>query len=174
MCGVDVDLEDGAGKKKEEQDEECEMGERTHMLPAPPELSNAEVCGGRRGRCGCLAWGALLLLWNVSVALVCVLIMGTVFALVLLPTALLLYAGFLCHSRVLNSSAPLCLYLNDNSCSALIILGFVMMSPLVVIAAATFCTLALRLRLLLLFQPMAWAWHHGSGWTRGGSVRAWV
>ncbi|KAG7477605.1 hypothetical protein MATL_G00071430 [Megalops atlanticus] len=76
--------------------------------------------------------------------------------------------------EVLNSPSPLCRYLDDNSCSALIILGFVMMSPLVVVAAATFCGLVRRLRLLLLFQPMARACYRGGGWGWGGNVRAWV
>ncbi|KAG5835583.1 hypothetical protein ANANG_G00245540 [Anguilla anguilla] len=103
------------------------------------------------------------------------LLLAAVFTLVLLPATLLLSAGFLCHSRVLNSPLPLCGYLDDNSCSALIILGFVMMSPLVVLAAAMFCGLVRRLRLLLLFQPMSRACYRGGGgWGWGKNVRAWV
>ncbi|XP_036388298.1 transmembrane protein 88B-like [Megalops cyprinoides] len=174
MCGIDVDLDDG-GEEGKEQEEECGMGsERVQMLPPPPAHSDAGAWGGRRGRGGCLAWAAALALWNVAVAAACVLIMAAVFALVLLPTVLLLYAGFLCHSRVLNSPSPVCRYLDDNSCSALIILGFVMMSPLVVVAAATFCGLAHRLHLFLLFQPMARARHRGGGWGWDRHVRAWV
>ncbi|KAL6464202.1 hypothetical protein MHYP_G00265190 [Metynnis hypsauchen] len=79
------------------------------------------------------------------------------------------FGGFLCHSRVLASPSAICRYLDDNSCSALIILGFVMMSPLVVVAAATFCGLLRRFRLLLYFQPISGAWYRGRGfvWRRG-------
>ncbi|CDQ92421.1 unnamed protein product [Oncorhynchus mykiss] len=49
-----------------------------------------------------------------------------------------------------------------------------MMSPLVVVAAAIFCGLLRRLRLLLLFQPITGAWYHGRGLDWGGDVRAWV
>ncbi|KAJ8412194.1 hypothetical protein AAFF_G00144610 [Aldrovandia affinis] len=173
MCGVDVDLEDeGAGEEEKEQEEETGVGERVRMLPPLTAHSGAEAWGGRRGLLGRLSCGAALVLWNMAVAVACVLVLAGVFALVLLPATLLLCAGFLCHSRVLNSSSPLCRYLDDNSCSALIILGFVMMSPLVVVAAAAFCSVVRRLRLLLLFQPMARACYRGGGW--GRNVQAWV
>ncbi|XP_035238843.1 transmembrane protein 88B-like isoform X2 [Anguilla anguilla] len=179
MCGIDVDLEDGGGGEDgKEQEEGCGgTGERVQMLPPPPAHSDAAgVWGGRRGRGGCVAWGAGLALWNLAVATACALIVAAVFALVLLPTIALLYVGFLCHSRVLHSPSPVCRYLDDNSCSALIILGFVMMSPLVVVAAATFCGLAHRLCLFQLFQPMARARHRGGGlvWAWDEEVRAWV
>ncbi|KAG9353113.1 hypothetical protein JZ751_017689, partial [Albula glossodonta] len=155
MCGMDVDLGDeGAGEEEKEQEDEYGVGERVRMLPPPTAHSGEGVWGGQRGPVSRLVWGVALVLWNVAVAVLCVLVLAGVFALVLLPAALLLCAGFLCHSRVLNSPSPLCRYLDDNSCSALIILGFVMMSPLVVVAAATFCSLVRRLHLLLLFQPM--------------------
>ncbi|KAJ8370995.1 hypothetical protein SKAU_G00110230 [Synaphobranchus kaupii] len=175
MCGIDVDLEDG-GEEGKEQEEGYGMGERVKMLPPPAAHSDAGVWGGRRGRGSCIVWGAGLALWNVGVAMACVLIMAAVFALVLLPTIVLLYTGFLCHSRVLHSPSPICRYLDDNSCSALIILGFVMMSPLVVVSAATFCGLAHRLRLFQLFQPMARARHRGGSlvWAWDEDVRAWV
>ncbi|XP_061114981.1 transmembrane protein 88-like [Conger conger] len=176
MCGIDVDLEDGGEEGKDQEEEEFGVGERVQMLPPPPAHSGPGVWGGRRGRGCCVVWGAGLALWNVGIAVVCVVIMAAVFALVLLPTITLLYVGFLCHSRVLHSPSPICRYLDDNSCSALIILGFVMMSPLVVVAAATFCGLAHRLRLFQLFQPMARARHRGGGlvWAWDEDLRAWV
>ncbi|XP_035243008.1 transmembrane protein 88-like isoform X2 [Anguilla rostrata] len=179
MCGMDVDLEgEGAGEGEEEekeQEEEYDVGERVRMLPPPTAHSGAGVWGARRGPAGRLVWGAGLALWNAGVAAAAALLLAAVFTLVLLPATLLLSAGFLCHSRVLNSPLPLCGYLDDNSCSALIILGFVMMSPLVVLAAAMFCGLVRRLRLLLLFQPMSRACYRGGGgWGWGKNVRAWV
>ncbi|XP_023685301.2 transmembrane protein 88 [Paramormyrops kingsleyae] len=176
MCGMGVDLEESSSGEEEKDQAEYGMGEGVRMLlPPPPAHSEEGAWGARRGPAACLAWGAGLVLWNVGVATACLLVLAAVFALVLLPVALLLYAGFLCHSRVMNSQASLCQYLEDNSCSALIILGFVMMSPLVVVAAATFCGLARRLRLFLLFQPIARACYRGERcWVWGGDVRAWV
>ncbi|XP_014022318.1 transmembrane protein 88B [Salmo salar] len=175
MCGVDVDVDlDEGSSGDEEKEQEFWVGEGVKMLPPPLAHSEGSAWGSRRGRCGCVACGAGLLLWNVGVVLVCVLVLMAVFTLVLLPASLLLYVGFLCHSRVLDSHSPFCRYLDDNSCSALIILGFVMMSPLVVVAAAIFCGLLRRLRLLLLFQPITRAWYRGQGLDWGGDIRAWV
>ncbi|KAL0978420.1 hypothetical protein UPYG_G00170200 [Umbra pygmaea] len=173
MCGVDVDLDDEGSNDEEKEDEFC-VAEGVKMLHPPTAHSEGVVWGSLRGKCGCVACGAGLLLWNAGVALVCFLLLVGVFALVLLPASLLLYAGFLCHSRVLDSASPICRYLDDNSCSALIILGFVMMSPLVVLAAALFCGLLRRLRVLLLFQPLTHAWYRGQGLNWGGNIRAWV
>ncbi|XP_062320680.1 transmembrane protein 88 [Osmerus eperlanus] len=173
MCGVDVDLDEG-GSSEEEKEEELWVGEGVRMLTPPVAHSEGSAWGSRRGRCGCLAFGTGLVLWNVGIGLMCVLLLLAVFTLVLLPASLLLYAGFLCHSRVLDSKLPICHYLDDNSCSALIILGFVMMSPLVVVAAAIFCGLLRRLRLLLLFQPITRAWYRGRILDWAGNVRAWV
>lgn len=76
--------------------------------------------------------------------------------------------------QVLNAPSAICHYLDDNSCSALIILGFVMMSPLVVVAAAIFCELLRKFRLLLLIQPLKRARYRSPllDWT--GGVHAWV
>ncbi|XP_065099555.1 transmembrane protein 88-like [Paramisgurnus dabryanus] len=169
MCGMGIVLDDGGG------DEDFDVGDDViQMLPPPPVQCDGGVWGPRRGHCGCLLWVMFLLMWNMTLMLVCVGLMFLVFSLVLLPAAVLLYAGFLCHSRILASQASLCQYLDDNSCSALIILGFVMMSPLVVVAAATFCGLLRRLHLLLYFQPITGARYRGRGlgWRR--DLHAWV
>ncbi|XP_062400913.1 transmembrane protein 88 [Sardina pilchardus] len=175
MCGVDSDLDDGGvGDDERDQEDEFAMAEGVRMLPPPTAHCEGSVWGGRRSRCGCLVFGTWLVLWNVGLAVTCVILLASVFAVVLLPAALLLYAGFLCHSRVMASPSALCRYLDDNSCSALIILGFVMMSPLVVVAAATFCGLLRRLRLLWLFQPISGAWFRGRSFGWSGDLRAWV
>lgn len=103
MCGVDVDLDDGASGE-EEKEEELWMEERVKMLPPPVAHSEDSAWGGRRGGCGCVACGAALLLWNLCVVSACVLLLALVFSLVLLPALLLLYTGFLCHSRVSSSA----------------------------------------------------------------------
>ncbi|XP_039365289.1 transmembrane protein 88B isoform X2 [Mauremys reevesii] len=92
------------------------------------------------------------------------------------------------NALVLHSSAYYCkTILDDNSSSALIILGFVIMSPLIVVAMAVYCSLARRLHLFLCFQPYAravykgvkWRWYEEGGlcscakeWST--QVKAWV
>lgn len=76
--------------------------------------------------------------------------------------------------QVLDARSSICRYLDDNSCSALIILGFVMMSPLVVVAAAIFCGLLRRFRLLLLVQPITRAWYRGRLLDCTGGFHSWV
>ncbi|XP_027857593.1 transmembrane protein 88B [Xiphophorus couchianus] len=173
MCGVDVDLDDG-GSADEEKEEEFWVGDAVKMLPPPVAHSDGSVWGGRRGACGSAACGAVLVLWNLSVVSAGALLLALVFSVVLLPAALLLYAGFLCHSRVLDAPAAICRYLDDNSCSALIILAFVMMSPLVVLAAAVFCGLLRKFRLLLFLQPLSRARYRGRLLDWVGRVQAWV
>ncbi|KAJ6650429.1 hypothetical protein lerEdw1_008747, partial [Lerista edwardsae] len=89
---------------------------------------------------------------------------------------------------VLHSTAYYCkTILDDNSSSALIILGFVLMSPLIVVAMAVYCNLARRLRLFMCFQPCSravykgvkWRWYEDGGlcgcvkeWN--SQVKAWV
>lgn len=99
MCGMDVDLDDG-GSGEEEKEEEFWIGEGVKMLPPPVAHSEGSAWGSRRGRCGCVACGAALVLWNLCVILASALLLAVVFSVVLLPAMLLLYAGFLCHSRV--------------------------------------------------------------------------
>lgn len=104
MCGVDSDLDDGGmGDDERDQEDEFAMAEGVRMLPPPTAHCEGSVWGGRRSRCGCLVFGVGLVFWNLGLAVTCVLLLATVFALVLLPAALLLYAGFLCHSRVRRS-----------------------------------------------------------------------
>lgn len=97
MCGVDVDLEDGGDDEKEE---EFWIEDGVKMLPPPVAHSDGSEWGSRRGRCGCVACGLALILWNLGLISASVLLLAVVFAVVLLPAVLLLYVGFLCHSRV--------------------------------------------------------------------------
>ncbi|XP_053777172.1 transmembrane protein 88B isoform X2 [Desmodus rotundus] len=80
---------------------------------------------------------------------------ATVFLLVLMPAAALIYLGFLCHSRVHPAPVPTCLaLLSDSSSATLIVLGFLSLPPLLVLASATRARLARRLRPLL--PPPTW------------------
>lgn len=96
---MDVDLDDG-GSGEEEKEEEFWVGEGVKMLPPPVAHSGGSAWGSRRGRCGCVACGTVLVVWNLCVVLASALLLALVFSVVLLPAMLLLYVGFLCHSRV--------------------------------------------------------------------------
>lgn len=96
---MDVDLDDD-GSGEEEKEEDFWMGEGVKRLIPPVAHSGDSAWGSRRGRCSCMACGAALILWNLCVVLASVLLLAVVFSLVLLPALLLLYVGFLCHSRV--------------------------------------------------------------------------
>ncbi|ETE56518.1 Transmembrane protein 88, partial [Ophiophagus hannah] len=75
--------------------------------------------------------------------------------------------------KVLHSSAYYCqTILDDNSSSALIILGFVIMSPLIVVSMALYCSLARRLHLFLCFQPCARAVYKGVKWQWNGATKS--
>lgn len=103
MCGLDVDADDGSSGE-EDKDECVWVGDGVKMLPPPVAHSGgSSVWGSRRGRCGCLAHGALLLLWNLCVVSAGTALLALVFTAVLSPALLLLYVGFLCHSRVSHS-----------------------------------------------------------------------
>ncbi|XP_055471185.1 transmembrane protein 88B [Psammomys obesus] len=82
--------------------------------------------------------------------LVHLLLPGTVFLLVLLPAAAVVYLGFLCHSRVHPAPGPRCrALLSDRGSAALIVLGFLSLPPLLVLAAGARSLLIRRLRPVL-------------------------
>ncbi|XP_032748973.1 transmembrane protein 88B [Rattus rattus] len=75
---------------------------------------------------------------------------GTVFLLVLLPAAAVVYLGFLCHSRVHPAPGPHCrALLSDRGSAALIVFGFLSLPPLLVLASAARSLLVRRLHLIL-------------------------
>ncbi|XP_044301402.1 transmembrane protein 88B [Varanus komodoensis] len=173
--------------------EDCDgdsLSDVSRMIPGLPpyNMEDQLLPMERRSTCGCCAWAGLVAAMNSLAFLLNVLLMAAVFAIVLLPTVVLVYFGFQCHSRVLHSTAYYCkTVLDDNSSSALIILGFVIMSPLIVVATALYCSLARRLHLFLCFQPCSravykgvkWRWYEEGGlcgcvkgWNR--QVKAWV
>ncbi|KAM9521589.1 transmembrane protein 88B [Guaruba guarouba] len=166
------------------------LSEKSRMLPSLPpyDMDDQLLPRERRSTWCCLAWTLLVTTVNLLVFLMNLLLMFVIFTIVLLPTIVVVYFGFQCHSQVLHSAAHYCKsFLDDNSSSALIILGFVIMSPLIVVAMAIYCSLARRLRLFLCFQPYSravykgvkWCWHEEGGLCRcargwNTQVKAWV
>uniref|UniRef100_A0A8C0ZHH1 Transmembrane protein 88B n=1 Tax=Cyanistes caeruleus TaxID=156563 RepID=A0A8C0ZHH1_CYACU len=147
------------------------LSEKSRMIPGLPLEPRSPWC--------CLAWTLVIGTMNSLVFLLNLLLMFVIFTIVLLPTIVVVYFGFQCHSQVLHSSARYCKsILDDNSSSALIILGFVIMAPLLVVAMAIYCSLARHLQLLVCFQPYSLALYKGGHWccVRGCNtqLKAWV
>ncbi|XP_019397116.1 PREDICTED: transmembrane protein 88B [Crocodylus porosus] len=166
------------------------LSDTSRMIPGLPpyDMDDQLLPMEPRSACCCWAWTLMIVTMNSLVFLLNLLLMVTIFAVVLLPTIVVVYFGFQCHSRVLHSDAYYCkTILDDNSSSALIILGFVIMSPLIVVAMAIYCSLARHLRLFMCFQPYSRAVYKGVKWRwyeEGGlcgcarewntQVKAWV
>ncbi|XP_006018906.1 transmembrane protein 88B [Alligator sinensis] len=166
------------------------LSDTSRMIPGLPpyDMDDQLLPMEPRSACCCWAWTLMVVTMNSLVFLLNLLLMVTIFTVVLLPTIVVVYFGFQCHSRVLHSDAYYCkTILDDNSSSALIILGFVIMSPLIVVAMAIYCSLARHLRLFMCFQPYSRAVYKGVKWRwyeEGGlcgcarewntQVKAWV
>ncbi|CAH2319934.1 transmembrane 88B [Pelobates cultripes] len=143
------------------------MSDTSRMIPGLPpyNMEDQLLPMEYRSRWGCWIWTLFVSGANLLAFLVNFIILAVIFAIVLTPTIVVVYFGFKCHSRVLHSEASYCkTLLDDNSSSALIILGFVMMSPLIVLAMALYCGLARRLHLFMLFQPYTRALYKGVRW----------
>ncbi|XP_041061648.1 transmembrane protein 88 [Carcharodon carcharias] len=137
-----------------------------HVHPPPYNIDDQPWPLEARSMCEFWGWALLVTAFNFVLFLLNFVLMSTVFCIVLLPTIVVVYFGFQCHSRVIHSDAYYCkTILDDNSSSALIILGFVLMSPLIVIAMVTYCSVARRLRLFLCFVPYSRAVYKGMKWT---------
>ncbi|XP_062821865.1 transmembrane protein 88B [Anolis carolinensis] len=166
---------------EEMEDFEVDTSRRRPGLP-PYDMEDHLLPLERRGTGGCCLWALLVVAMNSLVLLLNFFLMVSILAVVLLPTIVVVFFGFQCHSRVLHSSASYCqALLDDSSSSALIILGFVLMSPLMVLGMVAYCRLARRLRLFMCFQPCAratykgvkWPWcEEGRGWS--SQLKAWV
>uniref|UniRef100_UPI00398F5588 transmembrane protein 88-like n=1 Tax=Pristiophorus japonicus TaxID=55135 RepID=UPI00398F5588 len=133
------------------------QGEGPDHPPAVPPPYSAPAGGEGlelRSALDCWACAVLVTGHNVLVALLNALLLAGVFGAVLLPASVMVVFGFLCHSQVLNSEASQCKeILNDNSSTALMVVGFVLVTPLAVLALAAYCRLARHLQLGLCFVP---------------------
>uniref|UniRef100_A0A8C6WCZ2 Transmembrane protein 88B n=2 Tax=Nannospalax galili TaxID=1026970 RepID=A0A8C6WCZ2_NANGA len=135
-----------------EEDEGGDASDTEPMLPRGPteDHTSTLTCPGWPG----LATRGLSTLLLPGQALVGflfhLLLPGTVFLLVLLPAAAVVYLGFLCHSRVHPTPGPGCrAVLSDRGSAALIVFGFLSLPLLLVLASAARARLLRRLRPLL-------------------------
>ncbi|XP_047580378.1 transmembrane protein 88B isoform X1 [Lutra lutra] len=145
-------------EKETEEDEGGGTSDTAPMLPGrlPDCQASALMSPGWVGL-AVNGSGTLLLPGQALAGLLLQLLLpSTVFLLVLLPPAAIVYLGFLCHSRVHPAPRPACrALLSDRGSAALIVLGFLSLPPLLVLASAARARLARRLRALL--PPEAWS-----------------
>ncbi|XP_039356009.1 transmembrane protein 88 [Mauremys reevesii] len=111
-----------------------------------------------RGALDCLACAVLLSAHNLLAAALCALLCALVCAAALLPVGTALGLGFLCHSKFLHARvAPCEAHLHDAGATALLVLGFTLLLPLLVLGLAAFVRLARRLQLGYCLLPYSLA-----------------
>uniref|UniRef100_A0A8C8SP85 Transmembrane protein 88 n=1 Tax=Pelusios castaneus TaxID=367368 RepID=A0A8C8SP85_9SAUR len=142
---------------------EAPSGRGGEGTPVPPPPYGAGGPGPEaplelRGTLDCLACAVLLSAHNLLAAALCALLCALVCAAALLPAGAALGLGFLCHSKFLHSRAPPCAtHLHDAGATALLVLGFTLLLPLLVLGLAAFCRLARRLQLGYCLLPYSLA-----------------
>uniref|UniRef100_A0A287B8A0 Transmembrane protein 88B n=1 Tax=Sus scrofa TaxID=9823 RepID=A0A287B8A0_PIG len=136
-------------ERETEEDEGEGTSDTAPMLPG--SLADRQTSARMSPGWAAQGLGTLLLSGRALAGLLLHLLLpATVFLLVLLPAATIVYLGFLCHSRVHPAPRPACrALLSDRGSAALIVLGFLSLPPLLVLASAARARLARRLRALL-------------------------
>ncbi|XP_017283467.1 transmembrane protein 88 b [Kryptolebias marmoratus] len=164
----------------------------------PPPYSAAESGGGGseaplelRGSLDCWACSVLVTAQNLVIATINACLAGLVFGTILTPATVMVVFGFLCHSTVRpHGTTPYCSdLLTDGGCVALLVVGFLLVTPLLVLALAAYCRLARHLQLGLCFIPYSRAVYKnlpatqhrglgtgccGGGRDGGGKGKVWV
>lgn len=81
------------------------LSEKSRMLPTLPPYDMDDQLLPREPRSAwcCLAWTLLVVTMNSLVFFINLLLMFIIFTIVLLPTIVVVYFGFQCHSRVSQS-----------------------------------------------------------------------
>ncbi|XP_007236107.2 transmembrane protein 88a [Astyanax mexicanus] len=126
----------------------------------PPPYSVAGSAGAEqplelRGSLDCWACSVLVTAQNLIIATINAGLAGVIFGLILTPALVMVVFGFLCHSSVQpHGTSVYCSdLLNDGACVALLVVGFLLLVPLLVLALAAYCRLARHLQLSLCFIP---------------------
>lgn len=132
------------------------------MTPAavvPPPYSSSSNASAEplelRASLDCWACSVLVTAQNLIIAAVNAALAAIVFGIILTPALTMVVFGFLCHSKVQpHGTSVYCSdLLNDASCVALLVVGFLLLVPLLVLALAAYCRLARHLQLGLCFIP---------------------
>lgn len=128
------------------------------VVPPPYDRGSSEVAKTPlklRGSLDCWACSVLVTAQNLIIALLNAGLASIVFAAILTPALAMIIFGFLCHSTVRpNGTSLYCSdLLDDGGCVALLVMGFLLLTPLLVLALAAYCRLARHLQLGLCFIP---------------------
>ncbi|XP_041925007.1 transmembrane protein 88 b isoform X2 [Alosa sapidissima] len=135
------------------------------VVVPPPYSLGEEGSGGRgggsdaplelRGSLDCWACSVLVTAQNLVIAAINACLAGVVFGVILTPAIVMVVFGFLCHSTVRpHGTSEYCSdLLTDGGCVALLVVGFLLVTPLLVLALAAYCRLARHLQLGLCFIP---------------------
>ncbi|XP_077356640.1 transmembrane protein 88-like [Festucalex cinctus] len=152
------------------------------VVPPPYSAGEGEAQLELRGSLDCWACSVLVTAQNLVIAAVNACLAGLVFGSVLTPAIVMVVFGFLCHSTVRpNGTSMYCSnLLTDGGCVALLVVGFLLLTPLLVLALAAYCRLARHLQLGLCFIPysravyknLPAAQHRGLGGCCGGRAGA--
>ncbi|XP_018546485.1 transmembrane protein 88a [Lates calcarifer] len=125
----------------------------------PPPYSSSEAPDMEplelRGSLDCWACSVLVTAQNLVIALINGVVASIVFGVILTPALAMVIFGFLCHSTVQPHGTSLYCsdILDDGGCVALLVVGFLLLTPLLVLALAAYCRLARHLQLGLCFIP---------------------
>nr|XP_046267096.1 transmembrane protein 88a isoform X2 [Scatophagus argus] len=108
-----------------------------------------------RGSLDCWACSVLVTAQNMIIALINAGLASIVFGTILTPALTMIVFGFLCHSTVQPHGTSLYCsdLLDDTACVALLVVGFLLLTPLLVLALAAYCRLARHLQLGMCFIP---------------------
>lgn len=127
------------------------------VVPPPYSLGSNEADPPLelRGSLDCWACSVLVTAQNLIIALINAGLASFVFGTILTPALAMIIFGFLCHSTVQpHGTSVYCSdILDDNGCVALLVVGFLLLTPLLVLALAAYCRLARHLQLGLCFIP---------------------
>ncbi|CAL8326607.1 unnamed protein product [Lota lota] len=133
------------------------------VVPPPYSAAESAIGGGGgsdsplelRGSLDCWACSVLVTAQNLLIAAINACLAGVVFGTILTPATTMVVFGFLCHSTVRpHGTSRYCSdLLTDGGCVALLVVGFLLVTPLLVLALAAYCRLARHLQLGLCFIP---------------------
>ncbi|XP_026184368.1 transmembrane protein 88a [Mastacembelus armatus] len=128
------------------------------VVPPPYSLDSSEAPETPlelRGSLDCWACSVLVTAQNLIITLINAGLASVVFGTILTPALAMIIFGFLCHSTVQPHGTSLYCsdLLDDGGCVALLVVGFLLLIPLLVLALAAYCRLARHLQLGLCFIP---------------------
>lgn len=128
------------------------------VVPPPYSLGGSEGPDTPlelRDSLDCWACSVLVTAQNLIIALINGTLASIVFGIILTPALTMIIFGFLCHSTVQPHGTSLYCsdVLDDYGCVALLVVGFLLLTPLLVLALAAFCRLARHLQLGMCFIP---------------------